>query len=104
VINGAVPTGQESEVGSTVIMIGVLALGLASCASMPTPHEANDVVLSLRDYGRWAWALGIILIWVDLVLPIPQAAVITALGIIYGTLLGGLFGSFGLISGGSATA
>jgi uncharacterized membrane protein YdjX (TVP38/TMEM64 family) len=35
-----------------------------------------------------------------LVLPIPQTAVIAALGIIYGTLLGGLFGSLGLITGG----
>jgi uncharacterized membrane protein YdjX (TVP38/TMEM64 family) len=34
------------------------------------------------------------------VLPIPQAAVIAALGIIYGTLLAGLLGSLGLITGG----
>ena len=33
-------------------------------------------------------------------LPVPQTAVIAALGIIYGTLLGGLLGSFGLITGG----
>ena len=36
---------------------------------------------------------GIALIWADLVLPIPQTAVIAALGIIYGTLIGGLLGS-----------
>jgi uncharacterized membrane protein YdjX (TVP38/TMEM64 family) len=34
------------------------------------------------------------------VLPIPQTAVIAALGIIYGTLLGGVLGSLGLITGG----
>jgi uncharacterized membrane protein YdjX (TVP38/TMEM64 family) len=44
--------------------------------------------------------VGIALIWADLVLPIPQTAVIAALGIIYGTLLGGLLGSLGLITGG----
>jgi uncharacterized membrane protein YdjX (TVP38/TMEM64 family) len=44
--------------------------------------------------------VGIALIWADLVLPIPQTAVIAALGIIYGTLLGGLLGSVGLITGG----
>ena len=44
--------------------------------------------------------MGIALIWADVVLPIPQTAVIAALGIIYGTLLGGLLGSLGLISGG----
>jgi uncharacterized membrane protein YdjX (TVP38/TMEM64 family) len=54
----------------------------------------------LREYDSWAWALGIALIWGDLVLPVPQTAVITALGIIYGTVLGGLLGSIGLISGG----
>ena len=83
-----------------LFMIGALTLELAACASIPTPDQANDAVLTLRTYGGWAWALGIALIWVDLVLPVPQTAVIAALGIIYGTLLGGLVGSLGLISGG----
>jgi len=82
------------------IAIGVLSLALASCAIIPTPQEANDAVLELRMYGSWAWALGIALVWADLLLPIPQTAVIAALGIIYGTLLGGLLGSLGLITGG----
>jgi uncharacterized membrane protein YdjX (TVP38/TMEM64 family) len=85
---------------STLIVIGVLSLVLTSCAKIPTPQEANDAVLALRNYGSWAWALGIVLIWVDLVLPIPQTAVIAALGIIYGTLVGGLLGSLGLITSG----
>src|SRR5262245_11394597 len=67
---------------------------------MPTPMEANDAVLTLRQYEGWAWAAGIALIWADLVLPVPQTAVIAALGIVYGTLLGGLLGSLGLITGG----
>jgi len=87
-------------VRSDLIVIGVLSLVLASCAAIPTTQEANDSVLALRKYGSWAWALGIGLIWADLVLPIPQTAVIAALGIIYGTLLGGLLGSLGLITGG----
>ena len=85
---------------SGLIAIGVLSLVLASCATIPTPQEANDAVLTLRKYESWAWALGIALIWADLVLPVPQTAVIAALGIIYGTLLGGLLGSLGLITGG----
>lgn len=84
---------------SRLIEVGVLSLVLASCA-IPTPQEASDAVLTLRQYEGWAWAVGIALIWVDLVLPIPQTAVIAALGIIYGTLLGGLLGSLGLITGG----
>ena len=64
-------------------------------------QEANNALLILREYDRWAWAPGIALIWADLALPVPQTAVIAALkGIIYGTLLGGLLGSVGLISGG----
>jgi uncharacterized membrane protein YdjX (TVP38/TMEM64 family) len=94
------PTRWEAHVRSGLIVIGVLSLVLASCATMPTPQEANDAVLTLRQYEGWAWAVGIALIWDDLVLPVPQTAVIAALGIIYGTLLGGLLGSLGLISSG----
>lgn len=85
---------------SGLIVIGVLSLVLASCARIPTPQEANDAVLTLRTHESWAWALGIALILGDVVLPVPQTAVIAALGIIYGTLLGGLLGSLGLITGG----
>lgn len=85
---------------SGLIAIGVLSLVLASCARIPTPEEANAAVLTLREYEGWAWAVGIALIWADVALPVPQTAVIAALGIIYGTLLGGLVGSLGLITGG----
>jgi uncharacterized membrane protein YdjX (TVP38/TMEM64 family) len=83
-----------------LVAIGVLAVALASCATIPTSEQANDGVLALRKYEGWAWAVGIALLWVDLVLPVPQTAVIAALGIVYGTLLGGLLGSLGLITGG----
>jgi hypothetical protein len=69
-----------------LIVIGVLSLALACCATVPTPREANDAVLALRKYGSWAWAVGIALIWADLVLPVPQTVVIAALGIIYALL------------------
>lgn len=85
---------------SGLIVIGVSAVVLSSCATVPTAQEAHDVVLMLRQYEGWAWAVGIALIWADLVLPVPQTAVIAALGIIYGTLLGGLLGSLGLITSG----
>ena len=85
---------------SRLVVLGALAVVLASCAPIPTPQQANDAVLRLQEYESWAWALGIALIWADLVLPIPQTAVIAALGIIYGALLGGLLGSLGLITSG----
>jgi uncharacterized membrane protein YdjX (TVP38/TMEM64 family) len=87
-------------VRSALILIGILSLVLSSCATIAISQEANDAVLTLRQYEGWAWAVGIALIWADVVLPIPQTAVIAALGIIYGTLLSGLLGSLGLITGG----
>lgn len=80
--------------------IGASCAVLAGCATFPTPHDANDAVSMLRQHQSWAWALGIALLWADLVLPVPQTAVIAALGIVYGALLGGLVGSVGLITGG----
>lgn len=85
---------------AALMVLGIFALGLASCAALPTPEAANEAVLTLRKYESWAWALAIVLIWADLVLPVPQTAVIAALGIIYGALVGGLLGSAALISGG----
>ena len=84
----------------SLALVGIVGLTLASCATIPTPEEANDAVLRLSQYDAWAWAVGIALIWADLVLPVPQTVVIAALGIIYGTVLGGLLGSVGLITGG----
>jgi uncharacterized membrane protein YdjX (TVP38/TMEM64 family) len=82
-------------------MIGAILPLLASCsARLPTIDETNALVSRLRDYDAWAWALGIGLIWADLILPVPQTAIIAALGIIYGTVVGGLVGSFALITSG----
>jgi uncharacterized membrane protein YdjX (TVP38/TMEM64 family) len=81
-------------------VVVAVALALASCATIPTPQEANDAVLILRKYEGWAWAAGIVLIWADLVLPVPQTVVIAALGVIYGTVVGGFLGSVGHITGG----
>jgi uncharacterized membrane protein YdjX (TVP38/TMEM64 family) len=91
---------RRGKLTSSLTLIGALAILLASCARIPTPQDANDAVFMLREYDSWAWALGIAVIWADLVLPVPQTAVIAALGIIYGTVFGGLLGSVGLISGG----
>jgi hypothetical protein len=51
-----------AEVRAGLIAIGVLTLVLASCATIPTPQEANDAVLGLRNYESRAWALGLALI------------------------------------------
>ncbi len=56
----------------------------------------------LRHYGAWAWAAGIALLVSDLFLPIPATAVMTALGLVYGALLGGLIGAAGSVLAGAA--
>jgi uncharacterized membrane protein YdjX (TVP38/TMEM64 family) len=73
---------------------------LSCAAAVPAFREINDLVLHIREYHAWAWAAGILLIWADLVLPVPQTVVIAALGIVYGPIAGGLLGSAGLVSGG----
>ena len=49
----------------------------------------------MRGFGDWAWLAGIGLIASDIALPIPSTVVMTALGIIYGPLLGGLIAAAG---------
>jgi len=52
-------------------------------------------------FGSWAWAVGLLLLIGDLILPIPATAVMTALGILYGPLLGGLLAAGGSFLAGS---
>jgi uncharacterized membrane protein YdjX (TVP38/TMEM64 family) len=83
-----------------VALSAAVFLSLASCGGFPTADEANEAVLTLREYGAWAWAAGIVLMWADLFLPVPQTTIISAFGIIYGTAGGALFGTTGLVTGG----
>ena len=54
----------------------------------------------LESAGRWAWAAGIVLLAGDLFLPVPGTIVISALGLIYGALIGGLIAAAGLMAAG----
>ncbi len=47
----------------------------------------------LHRAGTWAWAAGGGLIVADLLLPVPATAVMAALGLIYGPMIGGLIGA-----------
>lgn len=60
----------------------------------------------LRQQGKFAWLAGLLLLISDLFLPIPASAVMSALGLIYGPLIGGFLsagGSFlsGMVAYGS---
>jgi uncharacterized membrane protein YdjX (TVP38/TMEM64 family) len=80
--------------------VPLFALGATARLATLDDAEASTDLLSYLD--TWAWAVGILLILADLVLPIPQASVITALGAIYGIALGTLIGTVGLILNGVA--
>ena len=54
----------------------------------------------LASAGKWAWVAGIGLLLADFFLPVPGTVVLSALGYLYGFLLGGLIGSIGLVSTG----
>ena len=56
----------------------------------------------LRSAGPWAWAAGMGLLVADLVLPVPGTVVMSALGFIYGPMLGGLIAGAGSMAGGVA--
>lgn len=54
----------------------------------------------LKSYGAWAWAMAVALLVGDLLLPIPATAVMAALGMLYGPVMGGLIGGAGsMLSG-----
>lgn len=54
----------------------------------------------LEGAGPWAWAAGIALLAGDLILPVPGTVVISALGLIYGVMLGGTIAAVGLMTAG----
>lgn len=54
----------------------------------------------LQSAGPWGWLAGILLLISDLALPVPGTIVISALGYIYGALLGGVIAAVGLVAAG----
>lgn len=56
----------------------------------------------LEGAGEWAWLAGIGLLVADLLLPIPGTVVMSALGYIYGFVVGGLIAAAGSMAAGIA--
>ncbi len=68
--------------------------------TLMTFFSAEGSIAWLKAYGQWAWAVGIVLLIADLFLPIPGTFIMSALGYIYGPLIGGLVSAGGsFISG-----
>ena len=87
----------------------ILFLILTACVLIPffiwgdalmNFFSEEESITWLKSYGQWAWAVAIILLVADLFLPIPATVIMSALGFIYGPLIGGLIGALGsFISG-----
>lgn len=54
----------------------------------------------LQNYGQWAWAVAILLLLADLFLPLPGTVIMSALGYIYGPIVGGILATLGGIAAG----
>ena len=55
----------------------------------------------LQGFETWGWLAGLTLMAADLFLPIPGTVVISALGLVYGPVWGGLIGAAGAFLAGS---
>ena len=78
-----------------LLALAVLIPFLVWGEGLERSFSRDGVVAWLADYGRWAWAAGMLLLASDLLLPIPASAVMAALGIVYGPLWGGLIAAAG---------
>ncbi len=87
----------------------LIVIVLAAAVALPFVFFGDrlDAVLTIdgatewmRGFAGWAWVAGIALIASDVVLPVPSTAVMAALGIIYGPVLGGLISAAGSMTAG----
>lgn len=60
----------------------------------------DGVVFWLKSFGSLAWLAAIGLLIADLAIPVPTTAVMAALGMVYGPVIGGIVASFGSIVSG----
>lgn len=92
-----------------MVRLLVLVLVLAALVALPFAIWGDGIEAQLspsgaaewmRSYGGWAWAVGMGLIAADIALPIPATAVMAALGVVYGPLIGGLTATLGSVLAG----
>ena len=63
--------------------------------SLEATFSLEGSVAWLQSFDKWAWLAGILLLMGDLFLPIPGTVIMSALGLVYGTVLGGLIAFVG---------
>ena len=69
--------------------------------SMEAAFSVQGAVDWLSGFERWAWAAAIGLLFLDFILPVPGTAVMSALGYVYGPILGGFIASGGSFAAGA---
>lgn len=84
-----------------VLALAVIVPFLVWGEGMEASLTREGVVAQLGDAIRYAWLAGIALLISDLLLPIPNSAVMAALGVIYGPVVGGLVASAGIAFAGA---
>jgi len=84
------------------IVISALILGVWGVwgGGMEERFSLEGSVSYLEESGPYAWLAGWLLLISDIVMPIPGTVVMSALGYIYGTLVGGLLAAAGSMLGG----
>jgi len=82
-------------------LMGVVLLSWAIWGgAWESRFSLEGAVDELTAAGSWAWAWGMGLLMGDVVLPIPGTVVMSALGWVYGPVVGGLFGALGSVCAG----
>jgi uncharacterized membrane protein YdjX (TVP38/TMEM64 family) len=81
------------------LMIAIAAFFLISWGffgeGLEEVWNVERLVAHFENAKAWAWLLGIALLMVDLLLPIPGTIVMSALGAVYGFWIGGLLSAIG---------
>lgn len=84
------------------LLLSALILGVWAVwgGGMEERFTLEGSVAYLERSGPYAWLAGWLLLLSDIVLPVPGTVVMSALGFLYGTLLGGLLAAAGsMLSG-----
>jgi uncharacterized membrane protein YdjX (TVP38/TMEM64 family) len=89
---------------SLQLKLGMIGAGIVLLILVPyfLWHEPMDAYFESPEFAAWiasakpyAWAVAIVLLVGDLLLPIPTSPVVATAGTIYGTFWGGVIGSAG---------
>jgi uncharacterized membrane protein YdjX (TVP38/TMEM64 family) len=83
-----------------MIMLATFLLALVAAARLAALQDVDASTDVLESVRAWAWAVGIVLIVADVVLPVPQTSVLAALGAIYGLVVATLIGTVALVLAG----